>query len=348
MKDKHSNDIQKLKKEGILNYFYVYAYLREDGTPYYIGKGQGYRIHDKYGHILPRRERRVKIKENLFEDEALKLEQELILKYGRKKYDKGGILINESIGGENRTVWRTLEEKKKSKSESDRRYRLQNLEQLTIKSKEYYEKNREEIRRKSREYRATPEGKAKKAAMDKRYREEVIKKDPVKLARRRRMSRENAMKNSRLRGVKPKEECGRKFKVVNPEGVIYEGIKCKPFAVKHNLDPVCFTAMVRGDITHHNGWTVYGFKPPEGKKQRKNGGYFPTRVKNCKQFSFKMIDPQGNIHEGFNQREFCEKHGLNYKYVNKVLLGQREFCHGGWKLYKEPTSDKILITDFMN
>ena len=349
MKDNHSGDIQKLKKEGILNYFYVYAYLRKDGTPYYIGKGQGYRIHDKYGHILPRRERRVKIKENLFEDEALKLEQELILKYGRKKYDKDGILINESIGGEHRTVWRTLEEKKKAKSESDKRYREnpKYREGMLQRKREYHEKHKEERNRKAREWRATPEGKAKKAFMDKRYREEVVKKDPVKLERRRRMSRENAMKNNRLRGVKPKEECGRKFKVVSPDGKVYEGINCKPFAEKHNLDPVGFTAMVRGDITHHNGWRVYGFKPPEGKKQRSNGGYFPTRIKNSKQFLFKMIDPQGNIHEGFNQREFSEKHGLNYKNVNAVLKGNKKTTSGGWKLYEEPTSDKIFITDFM-
>ena len=335
MKDDHSSDIQKLKKEGILNYFYVYAYLRKDGTPYYIGKGQGYRIHDKCGHILPRRERRVKIKENLFEDEALKLEKELILKYGRKKYDKDGILINESIGGENRTVWRTLEEKKKAKSESDKRYREnpKYREGVLQRKREYHQKNREEINRKAREWRATPEGKAKKADMDRRYREEVVKKDPVKLARRRKLARENAMKNSRLRGVKPQEECGRKFKVVNPEGVIYEGIKCKPFAKKHNLDPVGFTAMVRGDITHHNGWRVYGFKPPEGKKQRKNGSYGPIRMKNSKQFSFKLVDPQGNIHEGFNQREFSEKHGLNYKNVNGVLKEKKKSTEG-WRLYK--------------
>tara|TARA_B100001996_G_C18580605_1_gene562087 strand:- start:44 stop:1045 length:1002 start_codon:yes stop_codon:yes gene_type:complete len=331
MMSEYSGYVQKLKEEGTLNYFYVYAYLRTDGTPYYIGKGQGYRIHDKYGHILPPKDRRVKIKENLFEDEALELEAELILKYGRKKYDKGGILYNDSIGGEGRTVWRTLEEKKKSKSESDKRYREnpKYREGLLQRKKEYHEKHKEERNRKMRELRATPEGKAKKAAMDKAYYIKV-RQDPVKLEVDRKRKREHAYKKAREEGKPTKEECGRKFKVVSPDGKVYEGIQCKPFAEKHNLDPTCFTAMVRGDINHHNGWTVYGFKPPEGKKQRSNGGYFPTRIKNSKQFLFKMIDPQGNIHEGFNQREFAEKHGLDYKKVNAVLKGRRNHT-GGWR-----------------
>jgi len=332
----YSGHIQKLKKEGTLNYFYVYAYLRKDGTPYYIGKGQGYRIHDKYGHILPPKDRRVKIKENLFEDEALELEAELILKYGRKKYDKGGILYNDSIGGEGRTVWRTLEEKKKSKSESDKRYREnpKYREGLLQRKKEYYLEHREERLAKDKAWRSTPEGKAKKAAMDKRYREEVVKKDPIKLERRRRMARENAMKNSRLKGVKPKEECGRKFKVVSPEGVIYEGINCQPFAEEHGLTPTSFTAMCRGELNFCNGWTRYGWEVPEGYRVVKfKDGYRLDKIRKefKHQYAFKMIDPQGNVHEGFNQREFAERHGLNYKKVNAVLKGRRNHT-AGWKL----------------
>ena len=350
MKDNHSSDIQKLKKEGILNYFYVYAYLREDGTPYYIGKGQGYRIHDKYGHILPRKERRVKVKENLFEDEALELEKELILKYGRKKYDKDGILINDSIGGEHRTVWRTLEEKKKAKSESDKRYRdnPKYREKILEQKREYYQENREERLAKDKAWRATPEGKVKKAALDKAWRQKM-RQDPLKLEANRKRCRDWAYKKAREDGRPTIEEVGRKFKVVSPDGKVYEGIKCQKFAEEHGLTPTSFTAMVRGELNFCNGWTRYGWKIPEGYRIIKfKDGYRLDKIKkvNKKQYSFKMIDPQGNIHEGFNQHEFGKKHGLCYKKVNSVLNGKRNHT-GGWKVYKEPTSDKIIITDFM-
>lgn len=107
-----------------LNKYYVYAFLREDGTPYYIGKGCGYRINAKARTIpLPPKERRVKLSENLLEEDAFKLEAELIAKYGR--IDLGtGILRNMSDGGKappspkGRVPWN--KGKKQSKEHNDK------------------------------------------------------------------------------------------------------------------------------------------------------------------------------------------------------------------------------------
>ena len=76
--------------------FYVYQYITEDGTPYYIGKGSGRRIHRPHTKTtVPPVDRRVIIQDGLTNDEAKKLEGELITKYGRKL--DGGILDNIKI-----------------------------------------------------------------------------------------------------------------------------------------------------------------------------------------------------------------------------------------------------------
>jgi len=82
--------------------YYVYEYLREDGTPYYVGKGQGKRWRDKHSVAVPPKERVTFVQENMLEQDAFRLEEELILKYGRK--DLGtGILRNLTSGGEGQT-----------------------------------------------------------------------------------------------------------------------------------------------------------------------------------------------------------------------------------------------------
>jgi hypothetical protein len=85
------------------NNFYTYAWLREDGTPYYIGKGIGnraYRIHKRSNiHMSPpSRDRVLFLKKNLTEFDAYKHENYIITILGLKS--EGGILINMSYGGE--------------------------------------------------------------------------------------------------------------------------------------------------------------------------------------------------------------------------------------------------------
>ena len=83
------------------NSFYVYHYLREDNSPYYIGKGRGNRCYDKRRSInIPSdRSRIVLIAIDLTEQEAFDLEKSEILKFGRKD-NQTGILRNKTDGGE--------------------------------------------------------------------------------------------------------------------------------------------------------------------------------------------------------------------------------------------------------
>jgi len=82
--------------------YYTYAYLREDGTPYYIGKGKGNRAYRKDGRpcATPKDKNKiVHLKTNLTEEEAFNHEKYMIFIIGRK--DLGtGILLNKSDGGE--------------------------------------------------------------------------------------------------------------------------------------------------------------------------------------------------------------------------------------------------------
>jgi hypothetical protein len=98
-----------------MNDYYTYAYLREDGSPYYIGKGRGRRaIIPHYGCKVNRpqtKDRILYLKKNLTEEEAFNHEKYMIYVLGRK--DLGtGILRNGTDGGDGASGYKHTEEHK--------------------------------------------------------------------------------------------------------------------------------------------------------------------------------------------------------------------------------------------
>ena len=81
--------------------FYTYLWLRENGTPYYVGKGTDNRGFISDGHIVhrPEDDSRILIQEWLSEEDAFSAEIFLISCYGRKDIGTG-ILYNRTDGGE--------------------------------------------------------------------------------------------------------------------------------------------------------------------------------------------------------------------------------------------------------
>jgi hypothetical protein len=117
---------------------YVYAYLREDGSPYYIGKGKGSRYKDKHSVGIPKdRSRIVFLETNLSDVGACALERRYIRWYGRK--DLGdGVLRNLTDGGDGNSSKRSPEwAKNHSEKMIGRKHNEETIKKLKIVDRSY-------------------------------------------------------------------------------------------------------------------------------------------------------------------------------------------------------------------
>lgn len=120
------------------NTYYTYAWLREDRTPYYVGKGidnRAYCPHRRGDTYMspPPKDRVIFLKENLTEFDAYKHENYIITILGLKS--EGGILINMSYGGEG-SFGRVLSEETKEKIRQKNKNKKLTKEQKELISKQ--------------------------------------------------------------------------------------------------------------------------------------------------------------------------------------------------------------------
>lgn len=139
--------------------YYVYLYLREDRTPYYVGKGIGRRCYNPHirggGDICPDDKDRIKIIKYFdIEEDAYIFEEWLISVYGRKS--DGGILINIKDGGigGGSILPLDIEERKKYNREYMREYNKKYYHANPERAKAWRDKRIERRRETERAWRA--------------------------------------------------------------------------------------------------------------------------------------------------------------------------------------------------
>lgn len=131
-----------------LNYC-TYAYLREDNTPYYIGKGLSNRPYSKNRTFQPPAADRILIlKKDLSEEEAIRHEIYMISVFGRKDIGTG-ILRNLTNGGEGISGYRhTATSKRKigaSNAAKVRTEEVKNKISNAVKGYKWYNNGKENI-----------------------------------------------------------------------------------------------------------------------------------------------------------------------------------------------------------
>jgi hypothetical protein len=104
------------------------------------------------------------------------------------------------------------------------------------------------------------------------------------------------------------------FRVISPEGKVYEGKNLKQFCADHCLDVGNMWRVVAGWCFSHLGWTNFEKDP--------------------KWLKLTLINSSLEIFPIYNLSDFCKTNQLNYSNMKKLKKGTiKEYK--GWKLYEE-------------
>jgi hypothetical protein len=246
--------------------FYTYAYLREDRTPYYIGKGSGRRYYSrKKTDIKPPKDktRVILLKQNLTEEEAFKHEIYMISVFGRKDIGTG-ILHNKSDGGEGPSnfseealkkiseasknrIYSEKTRRKKSKSMTGKFHSEETKKKIRESKKNISKETREKISKcgKGRLHTEETKEKIRQANIGKKLSEETKRKMKNKI-----LSEEHRNTISNLQR--------RHFLFTSPNGeIIEEFTTLMKFGKKYGLDSSCLSKVLRGKLKQHKGWKVH-------------------------------------------------------------------------------------------
>jgi hypothetical protein len=316
--------------------YYTYAYLREDGTPYYIGKGSGDRcfIKGKSERISPPKDksRIILLKQNLTEDEAFKHEIYMISILGRK--DLGtGILRNLTNGGDGVSGYIPSESVRKARRRHGKVIGNQNAqlkrgvcsltkEQL-VKNGNYAKENGLGI------FSQTPEQKkenGKKAG-------QKVKELGLGVCG---FGFEERSAAGKIGGAKNRDNktgiCGLSYEERSKNGKI-NGNRVKELGIGIFSQEFLKT---KSERFSGEGNPMYGKKhsPETIEKIRKKALERKTKK------IYKLKNPNGEIIIFENLKEFCDKNDLNQGGVGKVLCG-KYMQHKGWTLPETILEKKI-------
>jgi hypothetical protein len=201
--------------------YYTYAYLREDGTPYYIGKGKGYRAYQgnrKSTNPPKDKSKIIFLKQNLTEEEAFKHEIYMIAIFGRKD-NNSGILRNLTNGGEGTS----------GANNSSKRNSF------------YGRKHTEETKLK-----------ISKSKVGTKFPNEL---KPLVSKRTKKMWENGGVFSTpEFRQKLSQSLCKKQYQLIDKEGEIYYTDNLMIFSKEHNLDYSAMYKVVKQKLTSYKGW----------------------------------------------------------------------------------------------